>query len=285
MLSRSNTWVAPAWTSGPRPSPVTHSTPSTPSAASPAISWESTTRLRSRQVSVIHGRAPTSRSSAASSVGGKPGERAMSPTSTVSDTAPTVRATSRSVGRSNAGTLRSVMTTGRWRASASSDPAAGSARDAAGSGQDRRSTGSAGSAQGHGSAASTSHDPSERTPPHGPNTIRFGQRSTGPASRDASEPPIMAVGSRRPPAPKRRSSLRTRGVRDEGVRAGRDRGLERAVPVPEPEARRPGSGRRDARRARALDGHARTGAGPGRLAVEDRAQARFLGQADEGADA
>ena len=80
----SKTWVTSSRTPGARPSPVAQNTPTPPSAAKPCSSCSSTTRLRSRQVSVIHGRTPRSLISAAIRVGGRSGLLWCSPTSTAS---------------------------------------------------------------------------------------------------------------------------------------------------------------------------------------------------------
>ena len=70
--SRSKTWVTSGRTSWPRASPVTHSTASTPRCRRPFSSCSSTMRFRSRQASVIHGRAPAACSSDASRSAGSP---------------------------------------------------------------------------------------------------------------------------------------------------------------------------------------------------------------------
>ena len=82
-------------------------------AASPASSCSSTTRLRSRQVSVIHGRPP-----AAEDLGGHQRRRQVRPVLVFADEH-RVRnrrehaATRRTDAASNGGTVRSVSTTGR----------------------------------------------------------------------------------------------------------------------------------------------------------------------------
>ena len=176
VASRSNTWTAPALTAAAAPlpgrlSPVTHSTPSTPRAASPTISCSRATRLRSRQVSVTQGRTPASRSWAASIVGGKSARSCRSATSSASALVARRAATARRVAGSRAGTERSDRTTGRCAAVSSRPP--GTTVGAGGGGPSHARTG-APSTHGHGRSSPSSHAPDGRTPPHGPNSIRFG---------------------------------------------------------------------------------------------------------------
>ena len=119
---------------------------------------------------MIHGAPPAARISAAIMVGGKSGECWSSPMSRPSETGASVSMIVRVARRSYGGAVRSVSIIG-----------AGSGAGAAGtgSGHDRIAAGPDGSHHGHGRPASSSQDPSPRTPPQGPKTIRFGQPGTG----------------------------------------------------------------------------------------------------------
>src|SRR3954451_24785192 len=102
-------------------------------------------------------------------------------------------------------------------------------------------TGPAASHHGHVRAPSSSQEPSLRTPPHGPNTIRFGQPGVGAAVNvSATERPFPAHHPRQTDAARsgtRRASDRRRsGAANPRLRVGLVMGAVVSVP-PDPRLR------------------------------------------------